>query len=330
MNLTSYDRLFPSQDVHTGRGMGNLIAAPLNGNRRQHGTTLFLDPATLEPFDDQWAYLSSIARLSHQRRDVVGAPTTRTADRPRRPAACCCRRRRGSSPAGAQSSVSSSRPHHIDRGGSGSSDDLGGQTRRLDPQPRILRPPTCPPKYLGHTAVPLHATTKPSTAISILPRGLLPLLTRPRRIGRQHTAHRRRPRPGHDTQLHLRDRAATKPDHRPAATLARHSVLIAPPGSGKTVIACAAIESRRRPPWSSSTARRSPINGATGSEPPGVQMRPDRRWTVEDDGHPRHALLPTLARREQRRRHHRRTTDSSSLTNVTMSPPAHSSASSAA
>jgi superfamily II DNA or RNA helicase len=64
MHLSSYDRLFPSQDVHTGRGMGNLIAAPLNGKRRQHGTTMFLDPATLEPFDDQWAYLSSIARLS--------------------------------------------------------------------------------------------------------------------------------------------------------------------------------------------------------------------------------------------------------------------------
>lgn len=64
MNLSSYDRLFPSQDTHTGRGMGNLIAAPLNGTRRQHGTTLFLDPATLEPFDDQWAYLSSVSRLS--------------------------------------------------------------------------------------------------------------------------------------------------------------------------------------------------------------------------------------------------------------------------
>jgi hypothetical protein len=64
MRLSSYDRLFPSQDVHTGRGMGNLIAAPLNGKRRPHGTTVFLDPATLEPFEDQWAYLSSIARLS--------------------------------------------------------------------------------------------------------------------------------------------------------------------------------------------------------------------------------------------------------------------------
>src|SRR5262249_220902 len=64
MHLSSYDRLFPSQDVHTGRGLGNLIAAPLNGKRRQHGTTGFLDPATLEPFDDQWAYLSIIPRLA--------------------------------------------------------------------------------------------------------------------------------------------------------------------------------------------------------------------------------------------------------------------------
>jgi hypothetical protein len=66
MSLASYDRLFPSQDVHIGRGMGNLIAAPLHGKRRLHGTTVFLDPATLEPFDDQWAYLSSIARLSEK------------------------------------------------------------------------------------------------------------------------------------------------------------------------------------------------------------------------------------------------------------------------
>lgn len=64
MSLKSYDRLFPSQDRHTGKGMGNLIAAPLNGKRRQHGATLFLDTATLEPYADQWAYLSTLGRLS--------------------------------------------------------------------------------------------------------------------------------------------------------------------------------------------------------------------------------------------------------------------------
>jgi hypothetical protein len=64
MNLSSYDRLFPSQDTHSGKGMGNLIAAPMNGKRRLHGTTLFLDTTTLEPYEDQWAYLSSLDRLS--------------------------------------------------------------------------------------------------------------------------------------------------------------------------------------------------------------------------------------------------------------------------
>ncbi|WP_245933390.1 DEAD/DEAH box helicase [Arthrobacter livingstonensis] len=64
MSLSSYDRLFPSQDVHSGKGMGNLIAAPLNGKRRKHGTTLFLDTTTLEPYEDQWAYLSSLDRLT--------------------------------------------------------------------------------------------------------------------------------------------------------------------------------------------------------------------------------------------------------------------------
>ena len=64
MSLSSYDRLFPSQDFHSGKGMGNLIAAPMNGKRRTHGTTLFLDTTTLEPYADQWAYLSSLDRLS--------------------------------------------------------------------------------------------------------------------------------------------------------------------------------------------------------------------------------------------------------------------------
>jgi hypothetical protein len=65
MDLSSYDRLFPSQDVlPASGGMGNLIAAPLQGRCRKHGTTAFLDLATLEPLDDQWAYLSSIDRMS--------------------------------------------------------------------------------------------------------------------------------------------------------------------------------------------------------------------------------------------------------------------------
>jgi superfamily II DNA or RNA helicase len=64
MDLASYDRLFPSQDVLQIGGFGNLIAAPLQGRCRRRGTTVFLDLATLEPYEDQWAYLSSVTRLS--------------------------------------------------------------------------------------------------------------------------------------------------------------------------------------------------------------------------------------------------------------------------
>lgn len=64
MSLSSYDRLFPSQDVLQTGGPGNLIAAPLSGKARRRGTTVFLDLATLEPHEDQWAYLSSLDRLT--------------------------------------------------------------------------------------------------------------------------------------------------------------------------------------------------------------------------------------------------------------------------
>jgi hypothetical protein len=64
MSLTSYDRLFPSQDTLPAGGVGNLIAAPLYGKARRDGATVFLDPATMEPHEDQWAYLSTLGRMS--------------------------------------------------------------------------------------------------------------------------------------------------------------------------------------------------------------------------------------------------------------------------
>ena len=45
MDLRSYDRLFPNQDVLPDGGFGNLIAAPLQGRRRKGGLTVFLDLA---------------------------------------------------------------------------------------------------------------------------------------------------------------------------------------------------------------------------------------------------------------------------------------------
>ena len=69
MSLASYDRLFPSQDflpvnAKGGFRFGNLIALPLHGGSRAAGTTLFCDPDTWQPFQDQFAYLSETEHLS--------------------------------------------------------------------------------------------------------------------------------------------------------------------------------------------------------------------------------------------------------------------------
>lgn len=64
IDLSSYDRLFPSQDVMPKGSFGNLIALPLQGGCRKRGTTVFLDPTTLEPYEDQWAFLSAVPLAS--------------------------------------------------------------------------------------------------------------------------------------------------------------------------------------------------------------------------------------------------------------------------
>jgi hypothetical protein len=63
ITLKSYDRFFPNQDTLPKQGFGNLIALPLQRKPREKGNSVFLD-VQLQPYRDQWAYLSSIRRLS--------------------------------------------------------------------------------------------------------------------------------------------------------------------------------------------------------------------------------------------------------------------------
>lgn len=65
LDLDSYDRFFPSQDYLPERGFGNLIALPLQGQcRHERDTTVFVDPRTFAPWPDQFAFLSSLARIT--------------------------------------------------------------------------------------------------------------------------------------------------------------------------------------------------------------------------------------------------------------------------
>ncbi len=65
MGLDSYDRFFPSQDTMPKGGFGNLIALPLQHGPREEGNSVFVDDQ-LRPYDDQWAFLSSIKRLARE------------------------------------------------------------------------------------------------------------------------------------------------------------------------------------------------------------------------------------------------------------------------
>lgn len=65
LSMDSYDRLFPSQDTMPRGGFGNLIALPLQHEPRKGGNSVFLDDDLVPlPDDQQWAYLSSVARIS--------------------------------------------------------------------------------------------------------------------------------------------------------------------------------------------------------------------------------------------------------------------------
>jgi len=60
----SFDRLFPNQDFHSGKGLGNLIALPLNGKASQNGNSMFLNSETFEPFTNQFETIASFKKLS--------------------------------------------------------------------------------------------------------------------------------------------------------------------------------------------------------------------------------------------------------------------------
>ena len=70
IGFASYDRIFPNQDTLPAGGFGNLIALPLQGLPRRAGNTVFVDD-DVEPFDDQWAYLSSLGRTSLKRAEEL-------------------------------------------------------------------------------------------------------------------------------------------------------------------------------------------------------------------------------------------------------------------
>jgi superfamily II DNA or RNA helicase len=61
---SSFDRMFPNQDFLSGKGFGNLIALPLYKKTFEQGNSCFIDVESLEPIPNQWDFIKNIQRIA--------------------------------------------------------------------------------------------------------------------------------------------------------------------------------------------------------------------------------------------------------------------------
>jgi superfamily II DNA or RNA helicase len=241
MTLASYDRLFPSQDLLPAGGVGNLIAAPLFRPARQNGATVFLDMETLEPHKDQWAYLSTLGRMTpHElkraadRAGKVAVATdvnrlvtpSSTATRPK--AAPVLRARLGAGIRIEQAELTPGLAATL-RHAASMHNPLFYERQRMRASTYNI------PRFL-------HSYDETLDGGLILPRGMLGTVTdlAAQAGSRLDITDERAPGTAQEVTFAA---TLTTPQRAAVTELARHDlgVLVAPPGSGKTVIACAII-----------------------------------------------------------------------------------------
>ncbi|AND65104.1 restriction endonuclease subunit R [Flavobacterium covae] len=68
---SSFDRLFPNQDFLSGKGFGNLIALPLFKPTFEKGNNCFINPESFKPITDQWDFLKNIKKVSTNHLDEL-------------------------------------------------------------------------------------------------------------------------------------------------------------------------------------------------------------------------------------------------------------------
>ncbi|MBY4972343.1 DEAD/DEAH box helicase family protein [Streptococcus suis] len=66
IRFSSFDRMFPNQDILPKGGFGNLIALPLQGEAFKKGRTVFVDKH-FQPFSEQWTYLQQVQKVGQKK-----------------------------------------------------------------------------------------------------------------------------------------------------------------------------------------------------------------------------------------------------------------------
>jgi superfamily II DNA or RNA helicase len=240
LDLSSYDRLFPAQDFLPRQGFGNLIGLPLQAECRRRGTTVFLDPVSLEPYGDQWEFLSSIAPMSHEAvaalADSVGdlavGPISRTYRRPTRS--------KPDRPAPNPIRASAGASLSIDRIGMPPDLVVALKHAASLPNPEFYEKERN--RFWTGQTPRLIRCYREELGLLHLPRGLRPQAEAiAAEAGTRLETTDRLPDVG---KVVFAPAVDLRPDQRNAVKeLASHEqgVLVAPPGAGKTVMACAVI-----------------------------------------------------------------------------------------
>lgn len=257
ISFKSYDRFFPSQDYLPKGGFGNLIALPLQKLPRDKGNSVFLD-SQFEPVPDQWGYLACVHRLSAD--DVQGIlrqyaePGTDSAPFRTTDATMRTDERLLAAQDGGVDREFEGRKVSV-RLEAGLSVPLEGLYPKLIS--RLKRLAAFPnPEFYKLNRMRLPTYPHPRIIFSgelqsdrlVLPRGVLDNAAQVLRdAGALVEVQDCRPRP-QGIRLKFCGRLMTE-QQKAVRALKPHDfgVLVAPPGSGKTVVACALIARRKTP-----------------------------------------------------------------------------------